>query len=79
MEIDVSRKDPAAVAGDAVVIPLTKSDAPPRALRELDDALGGLCARVFAGGDFTGKSGEVLSLPVTGIGAKRIVLVGLGD
>ncbi len=79
MEIDVQRKDLVAAAGDAVVIPLTKSDAPPRALRELDEAVGGLCARVFAAGDFTGKSGEVLSLPVTGIAAKRLVLVGLGD
>ena len=79
MEIDVQRKDLVAVAGDAIVIPLTKSDAPPRALRELDEAVGGLCARVFAAGDFTGKSGEVLSLPVTGIAAKRLVLVGMGD
>ncbi len=79
MEIDVQRKDLVAAPGDAVVIPLTKADAPPRQLRELDAALGGLCARLFAAGDFTGKSGEVLSLPVTGIAAKRLVLVGLGD
>jgi leucyl aminopeptidase len=79
MEIDVQRKDLVAVAGDAVVIPLTKSDAAPRNLHALDEALGGLCARVFAAGDFTGKSGEVLSLPVTGIAAKRVVLIGLGD
>ncbi len=79
MEIDVQRKDLVAAAGDAVVIPLTKSDGPPRLLRELDEALGGLCARLFAAGDFTGKSGEVSSLPVTGIAAKRLVLVGLGE
>ena len=79
MEIDVSRKDLVAATGDAVVIPLTKSDAPPRALAALDEAIGGLCARVWAAGDFTGKSGEVLSLPVAGIAAKRVVLIGLGD
>src|SRR5258705_7039270 len=79
MEIDVVRKDPVAAAGDAVVIPLTKSDAPPRALVELDAALGGLCARLYAAGDFTGKSGEVVSLPVAGIAAKRLVLIGLGE
>jgi leucyl aminopeptidase len=79
MEIDVQRKDAGAAAGDAVVIPLTKSESPPRALSSLDAALGGLCARVFRAGDFTGKSGEVLSLPVEGIAAKRIVLIGLGD
>ena len=79
MEIDVARKDLVAAAGDAVVIPLTKSDAPPRALAELDAALGGLCARLYAAADFTGKSGEVVSLPVTGIAAKRLVLIGLGE
>ncbi|HTO69907.1 MAG TPA: leucyl aminopeptidase [Myxococcota bacterium] len=79
MEIEVSRRDAAAAEGDAVVIPLTKSDAPPRALAELDAALGGICARVWAAGDFTGKSGEVLSLPVSGIAAKRLVLIGLGE
>jgi leucyl aminopeptidase len=79
MEIDVSRRDFAACEGDAVVIPLTKADAPPRALHALDEALGGLCARVWAAGDFTGKSGEVLSLPVDGISAKRLVLIGLGE
>ena len=79
MEVDVSRRDSAAVEGDAVVIPLTKSDAPPRALAALDEALGGLCARLWAAGDFTGKSGEVVSLPVSGIAAKRLVLIGLGE
>jgi leucyl aminopeptidase len=79
MELDVSRKDLAAAPGDAVVIPLTKSDAPPRGLRALDEALGGLCARVFAAGDFTGKAGELVSVPVAGIAAKRVVLIGLGD
>jgi leucyl aminopeptidase len=79
MQIEVQRKDASAASGDAVVIPLTKSDAPPRALRELDLAIAGLLARVWEAGDFTGKSGEVLSLPVAGIAAKRIVLVGIGD
>ena len=79
MQIEVQRKEVIAASGDAVVIPLTKSDAPPRALRTLDDALAGLIARVWDAGDFTGKSGEVLSLPVAGIAAKRLVLVGIGD
>ena len=79
MEIDVARKELVAAAGDALVIPLTKSDAPPRGLAGLDAALAGLCARVWAAGDFTGKSGEVLSLPVAGLASKRLLLVGLGD
>jgi len=79
MQFEVQRKDAAAASGDAVVIPLTKSDAPPRALQALDHALGGLLARVWEGGDFTGKASEVLSLPVAGITAKRLVLVGIGE
>ena len=79
MEIEVQRKDVIAAGGDAVVIPLTKSDAPPRALHALDEAIGGLLARVWDAGDFSGKSGEVLSLPVSGIAAKRLVVIGLGD
>ena len=79
MEIDVSRRDWVAAEGDAVVIPLTKADEPPRALHALDEAIGGLVARVYAAGDFTGKAGELVSLPVTGIAAKRVVLLGLGE
>jgi hypothetical protein len=69
MQIEVQRKDSSAASGDAVVIPLTKADAPPRALRALDDAIGGLLARVWDAGDCP-KSGEVLS-PRRGITAKR--------
>jgi leucyl aminopeptidase len=79
MEIEVQRKDAGAASGDAVVIPLTKSDGLPRALRALDEAIGGPLARSWDAGDFTAKSGEVLSLPVAGIAAKRVVLIGLGD
>jgi len=79
MQIEVQRKELNAATGDAVVILLTKADSPPRALRTLDVAVGGLIARVWDAGDFTGKSGEVLSLPVAGISAKRLVLIGLGD
>jgi leucyl aminopeptidase len=79
IELEVLRRDVTNASGDAVVIPLTKSDAPPRALGALDAALGGLLARVWSAGDFTGKSGETLSLPVAGIAAKRVVLIGLGE
>ena len=79
MQIEVKRKETNAATGDAVVILLTKSDSPPRALHALDLAVGGLIARVWDAGDFTGKSGEVLSLPVAGIAAKRLVLIGIGD
>jgi leucyl aminopeptidase len=79
IQFEVLRRDAASAGGDAVVIPLTRSDAPPRALHALDAAIGGLVARVWSAGDFTGKSGETLSLPVAGIAAKRLVLIGLGD
>jgi len=49
------------------------------AARALDTAIGGLIARVVKAGDIDGKAGSALFLPeVTGMGASRVLLVGLG-
>ena len=46
---------------------------------ELNDALGGQLARLVESGDLTGKLAELLPLyDVSGIAAKRLLLVGLG-
>lgn len=48
-------------------------------LESLDKALGGQLSRLKESEDFSGKSGETLSLPdVPGIHANRLLLVGLG-
>jgi leucyl aminopeptidase len=49
-------------------------------LREANEALGGAIARVLDDKQFTGKADQVETLyPMTGLGASRIVLVGLGE
>ncbi|MFT0171156.1 leucyl aminopeptidase [Paraburkholderia mimosarum] len=45
----------------------------------IDSAIGGAIARVVKAGDIDGKAGSTLLLPeVSGIGASRVLLVGLG-
>ncbi|RQH08419.1 leucyl aminopeptidase [Paraburkholderia dinghuensis] len=45
----------------------------------IDDAIGGTISRVVKAGDMSGKAGSTLFLPeVAGIGASRVLLVGLG-
>ncbi|WP_233862561.1 leucyl aminopeptidase [Paraburkholderia adhaesiva] len=45
----------------------------------IDNAIGGTISRVVKAGDMSGKAGSTLFLPeVTGIGASRVLLVGLG-
>ncbi|HEY4803176.1 MAG TPA: leucyl aminopeptidase [Paraburkholderia sp.] len=45
----------------------------------IDSAIGGAIARVVKAGDIDGKAGSTLFLPeVSGIGASRVLLVGLG-
>jgi len=49
------------------------------AARQIDAQLNGLIGKLHAGGDFSGKLGDILFLPVpAGSAAARILLVGLG-
>ncbi|XWS72635.1 hypothetical protein CRYUN_Cryun02cG0057000 [Craigia yunnanensis] len=48
-------------------------------LKKLDDLLGGLLAEAFSEEEFTGKAGQSTVLRLTGLGSKRVGLVGLGQ
>ncbi|XP_043697478.1 leucine aminopeptidase 2, chloroplastic-like [Telopea speciosissima] len=48
-------------------------------MRKLDTHLGGLLAEVSAEEDFTGKAGQSTLLRLSGLGSKRIGLIGLGQ
>jgi len=49
------------------------------AARDVDNLLGGLIHSIYAGGEFKGERGELLTLhPMDKLAAKRIVIVGLG-
>ncbi|XP_057416400.1 leucine aminopeptidase 1-like [Lotus japonicus] len=48
-------------------------------LNKIDSKLGGLLAEASAEEDFSGKTGQSTVLRVTGLGAKRVSLIGLGS
>ena len=84
MQITVDTRSPARRTADLLALPLTQLDPshwrlPPR-MAGVDRAAGGAILSLLATGDFRGKRGETLVLyPQTGIGAKRVLLVGLGE
>ncbi|KAI3711743.1 hypothetical protein L1987_70286 [Smallanthus sonchifolius] len=47
-------------------------------LEKLDSKLGGLLSEVSCEEDFTGKAGQLTVIRVTGLGPKRVSLIGLG-
>jgi leucyl aminopeptidase len=64
---------------DAVVLGVFEAQTLTGAARELDLATKGLITRTVKAGDITGKAGSTLMLTeVTGLGASRVLLVGLG-
>src|SRR5436190_18406332 len=65
--------------GDWLIIAVPESFELAGPVAVLDDALRGQISRLRESQDFTGKAAETLALPgVSGIGAKRLLLVGLG-
>ena len=79
MEIDVSSKDLVAAAGDAVVIPLTKSDAPPRALRGARRGDRRPVRARLGGGRLHGQERRGALAPRRGNRREALVLIGLGE
>ena len=64
---------------DVVVIGVFEAQTLSGAAREIDLATKGLVTRVIKAGDMAGRAGTTLFLPeITGIGASRVLLVGLG-
>ncbi|PLZ00515.1 leucyl aminopeptidase [Burkholderia sp. WAC0059] len=64
---------------DCIVVGVFESQTLSGAAFAIDAAIGGQIARVVKAGDIDGKAGSTLFLPeVSGIGASRVLLVGLG-
>src|SRR5262249_2571179 len=69
----------AEVEADWLIVGVWEQEGLCGALPELDARLGGALTRLVAQGDVTGKARELTPvLDVHGIGAKRILAVGLG-
>ena len=79
MEVRISRSAPALARIDGLVIPLAKGDRVPRFARAVDATLGGAVRAALERGDFSGKRGETLQMPAEGVGAGRVLLLGLGE
>ncbi|CCD35911.1 Cytosol aminopeptidase PepA [Candidatus Paraburkholderia kirkii UZHbot1] len=64
---------------DVVVLGIFEAQTLTGAARDMDVATKGLISRVVKAGDMSGRAGTTLLVPeVTGIGASRVLLVGLG-
>lgn len=67
------------IVADWLVIPADDTPEITGFWQEFDEALGGQLTRLRESQDFTGKTGELVTLLApTGIGAKRLLLVGTG-
>ncbi len=79
MLCEVAATDWSRVSADWLIVGVSQDASFPPALAALDRALGGTLSRLKAADDLAGKPGEVVSLPdVPTLGAKRLLLVGLG-
>jgi leucyl aminopeptidase len=80
MDIKVEQGSIEASAADTLIVNLFEGvTAPGGATGALDRALGGAISDLIAGGDLKGKAGEVAVLyPRGAIGARRVLVVGLG-
>jgi len=66
-------------AADCAVVGIYEQGDLGVAARHLDQQLGGLIAKLHASGDFAGKAGDVLLLPLPTGASARLLLVGLGS
>jgi leucyl aminopeptidase len=62
----------------AVGVPKQAAKAMPEVLADLDASSGGLLARSFTSGEFSGARDETALVPLSGAGPERVLLVGLG-
>ena len=80
MELSARATDPATLATDCLIVPVGEGKRLPAATKLIDNACGKLISRRLENKDFSGKCGSTLMLhEPTGIPAKRLLLVGLGN
>lgn len=79
MRCELCAEAAAKVTADWLIVPVCEPVALNGSLGSLNEALGGLITRLVEAGDLTGKLGSLVPVRgVAGIGAKRLLTVGLG-
>lgn len=80
MQVKVVNQCITQVAADAIIVGLPQgTEQVTGAAASVDQVSGGLISRVLAQGEFSGKLNETLALYPTGLAAKKVLLVGLGE
>jgi leucyl aminopeptidase len=79
MQIEIQRADPTSVRTGALIVPVAQAERLPRSLAVLDEALGGAIERYSRSAHFDAKPASVAAFPASGIEARHVVLVGLGE
>jgi leucyl aminopeptidase len=79
MQINAPFASPVDMAADWLLVPVFEDESVSGAEAELDAAFKGLLSRLRQTGDVTGKANDLTPLlDITGIAARRVLLVGLG-
>ncbi|HEX4591388.1 MAG TPA: M17 family peptidase N-terminal domain-containing protein, partial [Gemmataceae bacterium] len=77
--LTLQQADPFGVEADWLIVPAVEGDSLSPSVAALDVRLGGLVQRLRQTGDITGKANEAVPLlSVTGIAARRVLVIGLG-
>jgi|WetSurMetagenome_2_1015567.scaffolds.fasta_scaffold00205_15 leucyl aminopeptidase len=77
MKISLKKIPAKDVAADALILPFFEEEFADF-YSEIDEATGKIISKIIGSKDFTGKHGRTALVPVDGIGAARLLLVGLG-
>src|SRR5688500_14843139 len=78
MKVTLSTDAPTAVRADLLAVGV-RSGSPSPIVRAIDQATKGALRAQMQLEEFEGKSGQCLKAAVHGIGAKQVLLVGLGE
>lgn len=80
MKVLVRAERPTRVKADALAVALFSDGAPPASFTGVNSSLSGVLAEMHKRGEIIGREGEVHVLPAgKRIGAKRVIVVGLGE
>jgi leucyl aminopeptidase len=79
MEFVIKKGDPVKLKSSCLVAGVYEGKAKKGVLADIDAALGGVLRKAMRSGEFKGSTGQLLQFsPAAGLGAQRVIFVGLG-